>query len=274
MLKLVDTFLHGSWPFWTIILLTGVLIVLLVFTREKSIRKKLQARAEYKQQLAAMEWQAFQSQMDPHFIFNSLNAIQHFILSTSTEQASLHLTRFSKLMRLTIDHCSKEWISLASDLEALELYIQLEQLRFEGQFEFDITVQAGLDAATVQVPPFIIQPYVQDAIWKHLLTSTNNQQGGKLWIEAGVRNGELVIRLEDNGISAWPPSKNNYRYRPPAEDVTYERLHFINEKYHANAHISSGQLFNLEGGRKGTYTLISLPAYSTGLAMDKLRIIK
>lgn len=260
--------LHGSWPFWLIVLISGSLIVYFVTRRAKRTRKLIEDEVQLRQRQTAMEWKAFQSQMDPHFIFNSLNAIQHFILSTSTEEASLHLARFSRLMRLTIDHCGQEWISLEDDLDALELYIQLEQLRFEGKFYYQIDIEPGLETHQVKVPPFIVQPYVHDAIWKHLLVN-DREPAGILKISVASQYEELVIRLEDNVEPEWM-GQNIYRYRPAAKDVTHDRLNFLRERYDTSIQVDTGQLFKMDGACNGAYTVIRLPLFYNSVKMNKL----
>ncbi len=101
---------------------------------------------------ASLELHTIQTQMNPHFIYNSLNAIHSFILSSSTDLASSYLTRFSRLMRMTLEHSSREWITLEEDLETLDLYLQLESLRFEGQFDYDIRLLPGHPPMNILIP--------------------------------------------------------------------------------------------------------------------------
>ena len=126
----------AEWPFWLFFLLSLVTLIVFFALRERKIRRASAKEITKHHALVNLELHAFQAQMDPHFIFNSLNAIHHYILTTSTDMASLYLTRFSRLMRLMIGNFNKEWISLQDELDALELYIQLEQLRFDEQFNY------------------------------------------------------------------------------------------------------------------------------------------
>lgn len=220
---------------------------------------------------ASLELHAFQSQMDPHFIFNSLNAIHSYILSASTEQASAYLTRFSRLMRFTLENSSKEWISLEEELETLELYLQLEQLRFEGQFEYEINIAPSVDQQ-VLVPPFIVQPYIQNAIWYRLLQKTPENKG-RITMEIGRNEEALYIRLEDNGV-AKQSMFHSHQQKTAGTRVAAERLHWMNARYHTHATINTGHLFDAHHNKTGTYTLFHLPNVTTASLPEEEEIFK
>jgi len=184
---------------------------------------------------------AFQAQMDPHFIFNSLNAIHHYILTTSTDQASLYLTRFSRLMRLLIRNCNKEWVNLEEDIEALELYLQLEELRFGPQFEYKLDVSPDVFQQVTFVPPLIIQPYIQEAIWRRILLRPS-KSGGCLQIRIDRENDMLIVRIKDNGINPEAPAEDAHLSR--GITIAAARLRAMNERYNMRGGISEQQLYN------------------------------
>jgi LytS/YehU family sensor histidine kinase len=253
--------LTGKALFWAGLAVVIGAIGLFFWWRERKLRKKMQDRMSAQRSLAALELHALQSQMDPHFIFNSLNAIHSYILSARTEQASSYLTRFSRLMRITISSSGKEWISLEDEIEGLELYLQLEQLRFEGQFEYSLQLLPSLQSTEVLVPPFIVQPYLQNAIWHRLLQKTPERKG-RLCIEIGRKENELYIRLEDNGVPRQSVF-HNYQQRTTGTRVAAERLHWLNARYHTHATITSGHLYDQHHKKTGTYTIIHLPDVTT-----------
>jgi LytS/YehU family sensor histidine kinase len=113
--------------------------------------------------------QALRAQMNPHFIFNSLNSINRFILQNERVQASEYLTKFSRLVRLILQNYQCALIPLESELESLELYLNLEGLRFNYHFDYKISVPKDLDKSALQVPPLILQPYAENAIWHGLM---------------------------------------------------------------------------------------------------------
>lgn len=249
--------------------LPGVLIFLIVFFilaaatglffwwRERRLRRSMQEKIAMQGSRASLELHTIQSQMDPHFIFNSLNAIHNFILSSATEMASSYLTRFSKLMRLMLENSSREWITLEEELESLELYLQLEQLRFDGQFEYTIRQLPECPQLSVLLPPFVVQPYVQNAIWHRLLHRDTGKKG-RINIEIGRKEGEFCIRLEDNGV-ARQSTFHHYQQRTAGTRAAAERLHWINARYHTHAAVTTGNLYDQHHRKTGTYTLIRLP---------------
>ncbi|HWV66758.1 sensor histidine kinase, partial [Chitinophaga sp.] len=197
------------------------------------------------------------AQMDPHFIFNSLNAIHHYILTTSTDMASLYLTRFSRLMRLMIGNFNKEWISLQDELDALELYIQLEQLRFDEQFNYQLIVSPEVNRQFTLIPPLIIQPYVQYAIWHRILLRPE-KSGGQLRIILSKENDRLQIQLEDNGILITEMLDGTGERQASGIDIASERLYMMSEKYHMKASIKSLQVYNEEREPSGNRLIISM----------------
>lgn len=217
----------------------------------------MQERIAAQRSRASLELHVFQSQMDPHFIFNSLNAIHRYILSASTEEASIHLTRFSRLMRLTLENGSKEWVSLKEELEALELYLQLEQLRFQGQFEYEICCHPTLQDMEALVPPFLVQPYVQNAIWHRLLQKASEGRP-RIVVKAGRQDGGVYIRLEDNGM-ARQGVFHQHQQHTAGTTMAAERLHWLNTRYHTQATVTTGHLYDPHHRKTGTYTLIQLP---------------
>ncbi len=137
-------------------------------------------KAELQQQATELEMQALRAQMKPHFIFNSLNSINSFILQNNRAQASEYLTKFSRLVRMILQNSQASLITLESELESLKLYLDLESLRFNYHFDYKISVPNDLDISVLKVPPLIIQPYVENAIWHGLM---HKEEKGQLDIE-------------------------------------------------------------------------------------------
>jgi len=144
-----------------------------------------------------MEMQALRAQMNPHFIFNSLNSINKFILQNDSLKASEYLTTFSKLVRMILQNSQFPLISLESEVEALSLYLEIEAMRFNDHFSYKISVHDDLDIELLQVPPLIIQPFAENAIWYGLM---HKEEGGQLDIEISQMNNQLYIKITDNGI--------------------------------------------------------------------------
>ncbi|CAL1521173.1 histidine kinase [Chitinophaga sp. MM2321] len=247
----------AGWPYWLFFLLSLITLVVFFILRERRIRRASAKEITIQHTLTNLELHAFQAHMDPHFIFNSLNAIHHYILTTSTDMASLYLTRFSRLMRLMIGNFNKEWVSLYDDLEALELYIQLEQLRFDHQFSYQVEILPEVNQQFSLVPPLIIQPYVQYAIWHRLLLRPQ-KSGGHLLIIIGRENDRLFIQVEDNGVLTTELLDDTGERQASGIDIAAERLYMMSEKYHMLAGIQAQQLLDEQQEPCGNRLTISM----------------
>lgn len=157
----------------------------------------LKRRERFQKQLAEYEIKALRAQMNPHFIFNSLNSIKLLIQNKQEEEAITYLSKFSKLIRKVLQLSEKQDISLSEELEIAKLYLNMEKLRFEDSFAFDIKIDEQVDPSFVSVPPMIFQPYLENAIWHGLL---HLEAGGYLSLRIERREKGWCCIIEDNGI--------------------------------------------------------------------------
>src|SRR4030095_7006393 len=168
-------------------LLIGAVFLFLKL-REKRIRREQVRQIAINKQIAEIRMTALQAQMNPHFIFNSLNSIQHLISIREKEEAISYLSKFSKLIRKTLESSRENAVPISNELESLVLYIQLEQLRFNHKFDYHISVDERIDKENTEIPPLLIQPYVENAIL-HGLVNKNGK--GDLWFSLDRNNGSL-----------------------------------------------------------------------------------
>lgn len=166
-------------------------VFFIIHLRYKNETLRLQQRA------SNLEMKALRAQMNPHFIFNCLSSINHFILNEENDKASEYLTRFSRLMRMVLVNAGKTTISLEDELATLKLYLNMEQLRFKEAFDYYIYSDAEVQPADVMVPSFILQPFCENAIWHGLL---HKEGKGKLSIHFSMDKQMLVCTISDNGI--------------------------------------------------------------------------
>lgn len=216
-------------------------------------------RAEFQQKAAELEMQALRAQMNPHFIFNSLNSINRFILQNNSEQASEYLIKFSKLVRLILQNAQVSMISLESELESLELYLELEALRLENRFDYKITLPADLDVFALKVPPLIIQPYAENAIWHGL---THKEEKGHLEINVCEENGYLFFRITDDGVGRNKSSmiSNPYGIRKKSlgSKITADRIAMM----HGNGlGVTINDLVSPEGNALGTEVIVKISVH-------------
>jgi hypothetical protein len=152
---------------------------------------------ELQKQSAELEMQALRAQMNPHFIFNSLSSINHFILKNESKTASNYLTRFSRLIRMVLMNSQKPLITLQDELEMLRIYLDMERLRFKNSFDYFISFKNEIDAENVFVPPLILQPFCENAIWHGLMHKDGH---GHLTIDLGMENNIIECVIADDGI--------------------------------------------------------------------------
>ena len=164
---------------------------------KEEIQKKDDALVKLKIEQAQSELKALRAQMNPHFLFNTLNSINWYIIKNKPLEASKYLTKFSHLMRQILDNSKSNLISLQKELDTLKLYIDLEGIRFEGQFEYEYTVDPGLDLDQLKVPPLIFQPFVENAIWHGLLHKKGN---GLIKIHIHKLEAMMLCVVQDNGV--------------------------------------------------------------------------
>ncbi len=200
-------------------------------------------KREFNQQLADVEMKALKAQMNPHFIFNSLNSINWYIIKSESEKASLYLTKFSKLIRLILDNSNHKIISLEQEMSALKLYLDLEVLRFNEKFTYSISIQPSINPLTVGIPPMIIQPFVENAIWHGLL---HKESVGKLEIQIDPMADGVQCIITDNGVGRKKAgelkSKASDKEKSYGMNITRDRLDMLNRE----STVASIEIIDLE----------------------------
>lgn len=217
-------------------------------------------KSELLQQATDLEMQALRAQMNPHFIFNSLSSINRFILQNNRNQASEYLTKFSKLIRLILQNSQVSLIPLESELESLQLYLELEAVRFDHHFTSKIVVDNELDVLSVRVPPLIIQPYAENAIWHGLM---HKEDKGTLTIELFQDSDMLCCKIIDDGIGRKKAqelkSRSANSHKSMGMRITAERISLLQRQTTLKTLISITDLVLPEGSAGGTEVLLKLP---------------
>jgi len=210
--------------------------------------------ASFKQKIAETEMMALRSQMNPHFIFNSLNSIENFMMQNEKRLASSYLNKFAKLIRMILDSSRNELVPLAKDIDALRLYVDLEQLRFNNNFCFRLHVDPLLLNGDYKVPALLIQPYVENAIVHGLAHSERNDLS--LTVSAILEGEYIHYSIEDNGIgrklSSYYNQQNRSHHQSVGLTITEERINIFNRKQHANGRVAITDLFDKNNESSGT----------------------
>lgn len=220
-----------------------------------------QLKLDFEQQLADVRMKALRAQMNPHFIFNCLNSIQLYTSNNEAVKATDYLNRFSKLIRLVLENSRSEKVTLHKELEALELYLQMESMRFKDKLRYDMEIAQELDTELIEIPPLLLQPYVENAIWHGLM---HKPEGGFVNINVELsQNDSLRIRITDDGIgrsmAAELKSKSATLHKSFGMKMTGERISLINQIYHVQTKVRINDLMDADGNAAGTEVVIEIP---------------
>lgn len=235
-----------------LLLLAGTL--LFYFWRIKQIKTAQNLKFDFEKQLARLEMDALRSQMNPHFLFNALSSIRLFIQKNENKSAINYLNKFSSLIRMILDNSTSTSISLHRELEMLQLYIALEQNRFDHKFDFHEEIDPALDLDEIHIPPLLIQPFVENAIW-HGLMHKEGKGSLSLKVERREFSG-ICISVIDDGIgrkkSGMMQSKIMSSRKSLGMKITDERIQAYNKLSESNIRISIMDLSDDKGIASGT----------------------
>lgn len=227
----VSTPVYQRW--WFIFLIAAVFIVatvsLYIFNVSR-IRKRERHKTEINSRIANLELQALQAQMNPHFIFNCLNAIQDFILKNDTQAATRYLNKFAKLIRNTLNNSRRQDIVLAEEIDFLNLYIGLEHMRFGNKFDYMVSANDDVRTSSIEIPSMIIQPFLENAI-RHSQISHMDKRGN-LEVQFNRNGNMLICTIVDNGIGINRSGQDKNllgKRQAHALDIISERVKTINE---------------------------------------------
>lgn len=230
-------------------------IVLLIGVTSAFIYRSAQSSKRANQLLAL---KSLRSQMNPHFIFNALNSVNHFIAQQDERTANRFLSEFSQLMRLVLENSQEDFITLQKEQEILALYMKLEHYRFRDKFDYEIDIDESINAESVLVPPMLIQPYLENAVWHGL---RYRDSVGFLKLSMTRSNGSLMVTITDNGIgrkkSAELKTENQKKHKSTGLKNIKERLEILNHVYrtHYEVKVNDGP------GGQGTVVEIKIPAH-------------
>jgi len=226
-----------------------ILIFLLVLYIVNSQKK----RAGLQRQIYLAEQKAMLSQMNPHFIFNSLNSIQNFILDNDDKNANLYLVIFSSLIRKILEASQKNFISLREELETIKLYLELEKFRFDKKFDFQIKIDPKINTDSMAIPSMVLQPYLENAIWHGIVPK--NGKGILQLVLAPVNQGGIRISIIDDGIGrekANVISKRRKHHKPTGIKNVEERLTLLNALNKTNMNVKIIDLYDVNSLACGT----------------------
>ena len=245
--------------FWFVLIITVLVLFaffLIYFLKNKSrIKQKM-----LEEEINLQRQQALSAQMNPHFISNALNSIQKYFLNNDFEKANEFLADFGALIRKILENSRKNFILLKDELTYLKLYLSLEALRLDNKFSYAINLPDDLDNTIIKIPPLIIQPYVENAIWHGIAP---NQKTGKIEITIFNKENRLYCVIQDDGIGINRSKMENMRYakkkKSLALDITKERLRLLSRSSKMEFTVTINDLSDSDVNLHGTKVEIQMP---------------
>ncbi len=245
---------------WWFLIGRAALVIMLTYFFLKwyinLVNSQVNLEKDYALNLKNLELDNLRSQMNPHFLFNALNSINSFIVKNEVHKASDYLSKFSKLMRMILEHSKKKSVLLSDEIEALELYLKIESNRFEKSFEHSILIDEGILTNEIYIPPLIIQPFVENAIWHGIQHQSNV---GLVHVKFSKQGDDFVkIEIVDNGIGREKAkklkSKSGGGNKSYGINITKERIKYS----HPNNSMEIVDLHDQEGNPTGTKVILIL----------------
>ncbi|MDP1623429.1 MAG: histidine kinase [Bacteroidales bacterium] len=227
------------------------LLVLLYFQRK---------RWKAEQRSSTLEQKLLRSQMNPHFIFNSLAGIQNFIVNRKTNEASIYLSRFSQLVRNILDNSIEEYVSLQKEIETIRCYLELQQLRYAGQFTYNLSVDEKIEEENMMIPPMLAQPFIENSI-EHGIRY--KETPGHLDIRFLLADSMIRFEVEDDGVGREKAMeielKQNRVHRSLSTSITHDRLVRLNKKLKNKIRLEITDLKDNHGEACGTRVSFGIP---------------
>ena len=242
----VDTPFWKSWWFWVLII---VVIILVILWRFQNVRKQ----ADREKELSLLKQQALAAQMNPHFLFNSFNSIRNFILKQDRLAADKYLIRISELVRSVLNNSFKTTITLEEEIKVLENYLEIEQLRMGARFDYQFLVDDSVDPKTIELPPSVLQPFVENAIW-HGIRPLKDKKG-LIQVRFFLKDKYLGIEVEDNGVGL--SNSKEKTHKSHGLSITRKRLQLLEDMYKQKVSVNIRTIYEKEEV-KGTLVTIKL----------------
>ncbi|OJJ22074.1 hypothetical protein BKI52_08525 [marine bacterium AO1-C] len=249
---------YPIWEKWWFITLMTLLVLALIttiaFFRVRAYQRKMRLENAFNK--AALE--SLQLQMNPHFIFNAMGAIQHYIVTNDSKNASIYLAKFSRLMRAVLENSRQEYICLDEEIDMLENYLVLQNLRHEGSFEYQVTIDDQLDPEMITIPPMFAQPFIENAI-EHGIAHL--KENGLITIDFSLQQDVIVLKITDNGRgiedSLRAKAAQTKEHRSLATIITKERIALYQQSLKKNI------TFKVKSLDQGTQVIFHLPYQQT-----------
>lgn len=266
--KIVSIEVVVNEPFWKtkgFVFMISVLLVLILYgivtiSNKIKIEKKNREISQLlvDKKITALQLENLRSQMNPHFIFNAMNSIQDYIVHNERKLASSYLVKFSRLMRLYLEHSQVSEIFLKEEIETLELYLFLEKIRFETDFEYEILYDKNLLGSDLKIPSLLLQPFIENAI-KHGLSNKKGLK--KIKVSFQEKDSFFEIMIDDNGVGRQATQNKENKYKSFATKATAKRVELLNKNYNKNISVTIVDKHDEFSRPTGTTVIIQISNY-------------
>lgn len=255
-------FLQQKWPgilnhVFTLPFAISLESIVFAMAIAKKIGDERQAKNALEKKAIEVEMMALRSQMNPHFVFNSLNTVRYFVLSDQKDKAKSYLSSFSKLLRTILTYSKENTISLSNELEAIRLYLKVESGRFESNFFYSIQVEEEIDLDTVMIPPLLLQPFIENAIIHGLRNSEKSEKTLDMKVIQTTES-TIQIHINDNGIGRSKANQLQHNqdtlHKSFGTTITNQRIELFNQSYANKIKVTTTDLAN----DSGTQVLIQI----------------
>lgn len=238
--------------------LLSIAVLVLILSRSKINSKRKISEMNHK--ISDITQANLRQQMNPHFIFNTLNSIQYYMYRHDKLATNEYLTKFSNLMRKVLENSQHTSVPLQDELDALNLYLELEKIRFKEKFDYEISIDEEIDTIMYKVPTMLIQPYVENSICHGLIPA---EEKGRIRVDLKLKKNYISCIIEDNGIgreaAMAKKNSNNSNHNSIGTRIVSSRLELVNALYGTNLKTVYTDLKNSNGEAEGTRVEIHIP---------------
>lgn len=241
-----------TWAFIIIMIFAGMITLYLIY---RLIIRRIRNKEKIKRQIQNLRFEALSAQMNPHFMFNSLNSIQNFIMNNDRKSSTRYLSKFAKLMRNTLEHSKLKHITLSEEIETLSLYLELESLRFDHLIKYTINISDELNPNRIIFPALLIQPMVENAILHGLRP---RKTGGKIDVFFERKDSSLIISVSDDGVGRNYKDKAENHHQSSGTKLTIERISLFAKEHNSRFSFNITDRKN-NNSNSGTTVHITIP---------------
>jgi ligand-binding sensor domain-containing protein len=258
-ITIASPFYKTWWFILGILLFSSFIIYSFINAQNKARKAREELKLSYAKEIAEVEMKALRAQINPHFLFNSLNSINNFILKQENKKARKYLVKFSQLVRNILNNSTTPYVSLKEELDTINLYVQIESMRFDNTFSFQTELEDSLFVSEISIPSLLLQPYIENAIWHGLL-----HKEGEKKIEIRIKklsNKFISIEIEDNGVgrNATLHNKNPDKQKSFGMQLGESRVKLMNSEHQSKGEVEVIDLQNDNNEACGTLIHIKLP---------------